>query len=327
MSALPPIELRALGGSGLEITSVALGCWPIAGVTTLGTNEADSLATVREALDQGVNHLDTAFAYGANGESERIISKAIVGRRDEVVLATKGGVRHDGEAFHSDASAANLRAQCEESLRRLGTDHVELLYLHGPDGVTPLEETAAGLAELKQEGKTRAIGVSNLALDQIEAFHAVCPIDAVQLPYNMLQRDIERRTLPWCVEHGVAVAAYWPLMKGLLAGKLKGDDPLDERDSRRNYPMYQGEEWAKNQAFLDKLREVAAHADMTVAQLVVAWTAQRPGITTVLCGAKRPEQIRETAAALRLRLTDEQLRLIDQAIADRGDAAAKRVFE
>jgi aryl-alcohol dehydrogenase-like predicted oxidoreductase len=174
-------------------------------------------------------------------------------------------------------------------------------------------------------GKTRSVGVSNFTVDQMEEFHAVCPITAVQMPYNMLQRDIEQRTIPWCRQRNIAVMIYWPLMKGLFAGKMPAGG-LEERDGRRKLPMYQGEEWQRNQAFVDSLREAAALSGHTVSQLVVNWTISQPGITSALCGAKRPWQIEETSGAMGWSLSPEQLAMIDAALAARGTAAAKRIF-
>ena len=295
-------------------------------MTTLGTNEADSIATIQACFDLGVNHLDTAYVYGPNGESENLIRRALGGRRDEMVIATKCGIHYEGTDMVTDGRPAALRREGDESLRRLGTDRVELLYLHAPDEKVPIEESAGTLGELMAAGKTRSVGASNCTLEQFQAFHAVCPLAAVQLPYNMLQRDIERRTIPWCREHNIAVTVYWPLMKGLLAGKMQRDEALDPRDNRRKYPMYQGDEWQKNQDFLDRLREAAALTGHTVAQLVINWTIHQPGITAALCGAKRPWQIEETAGAMGWRLTAEQQTVIDAAIAARGPAAAKRLF-
>lgn len=323
---------RPLGNSGLEVTPVALGCWPMAGVTTLDATHANGVATVLAAIDSGINHLDTAYAYGLDGESDRILAEALRDRRDEVVLASKVGIRtrrapETGEVeYLQDGRPENLRQQCDDLLRRLGTDRIDLLYLHSPDPKTPIAESAGALADLMAEGKTRSVGASNTQLEQTIEFAAACPLAAVQLPYNMLQRDIEQRTLPWCVENNVAVMAYWPLMKGLLAGAMKRDHTLDERDSRRGYPMYQGDEWRKNQDFLDTLREVSAEAGVSVAQLVVNWTLRQPGITSVLCGAKRPEQIQETAGAMGWELSEAHAERVSAAIAARGPAEAKRAF-
>jgi aryl-alcohol dehydrogenase-like predicted oxidoreductase len=226
----------------------------------------------------------------------------------------------------TDNRPERLRSECGESLRRLGTDRVELLYLHAPDDKVPIAESAAALRELMNEGKTRSVGVSNFTVEQMEEFHGVCPITAVQMPYNMLQRDIEKRTIPWCRERNVAVMIYWPLMKGLLTGKLQRGEALDEGDSRRNYPMYQGDELQKNQDFIDQLRHVADSAGHTVAQLAVNWTISQPGITSALCGAKRPAQIEETAGAMWWQLTDGARATINAAIAARGPTATKRAF-
>jgi aryl-alcohol dehydrogenase-like predicted oxidoreductase len=326
MPQSPPIERRPLGNSGLSIAPVALGCWPIAGVSSLGTTEADSTATIEKCFEVGVNHLDTAYVYGPNGESEILIRRALGRQRDEMVIATKCGIHYEGQEMVTDGRPEVLRRECEESLRRLGTDHVELLYLHSPDEKLPIEESAAALRELLEAGKTRSLGASNCTLEQLQAFQAVAPLAAVQLPYNMLQRDIEQRTLPWCRASGIAVTIYWPLMKGLLAGKLPREHQFDARDKRRAMPMYQGDEWQKNQDFIDALRRAAALTRHTVAQLVVNWTIHRPGITAALCGAKRPAQIEETAGAMLWTLTSEQNSLIDAAIAARGSAAAKRLF-
>jgi aryl-alcohol dehydrogenase-like predicted oxidoreductase len=215
-----------------------------------------------------------------------------------------------------------LRRECEESLRRLETDYVDLYYLHAPDPKVPVGESAAALRKLMEKGKTRSVGVSNVTVAQLEEFAAACPIAAYQPPYNMLQRQIEADTLPWCRAHNVAVLVYWPLMKGLLAGKLRRDQSF-AGDSRRKYPMFQGEEYQQNLDLVEKLRDIAGETGHTVAQLVVAWTIRQSGITAALCGAKRPEQLRETARAAGLRLTSERLARIDQALAERGSAVTK----
>lgn len=297
-----------------------MGCWPISGVTSLDVNEADSLATLRAAFDAGINFFDTAYIYGRDGESERLIAKGLGEHRDEMVIATKGGIHWDETGQRAfDASPETLRRECEASLRRLDTDRVELLYLHAPDPAVPVAESAGALKRLMDEGKALSIGVSNLNVDQLEAFQAECPISAFQPPYNMLQRDIEADTLPWCVERNVAVVVYWPLLKGLLAGKLARDHVFPPSDGRAKYPMFQGEEWQKNQDFVDRLRSVADQAQKTVAQVVVNWTIHQPGITVALCGAKRAYQIEESAGAMGWQLSAEQLATIDAALRERGE--------
>ncbi len=317
-------ELRRLGRSDLKVSAVALGCWPISGMTSLGVNEADSLATIAACLDHGINFLDTAYCYGADGESEKLIAKAIGKRRDEFVIATKGGIHWgaDGKQAY-DASPATLRRECEASLQRLQTDRVDVYYLHAPDPRTPIAETAGAMKALMDAGKTRTIGVSNLSVAQMEAFQAVCPITVCQPHYNMLQREIEVETLPWCRNHGISVAVYWPLMKGFLAGKLSRDHVFDPRDGRKKYPMFQGEEWVKNQDFLDALRPIAAEAGITLAQLAIRWAIEQAGVTVALCGAKRPAQLAENAGALGAQLTPQQWERVGAALVARGQPISR----
>jgi aryl-alcohol dehydrogenase-like predicted oxidoreductase len=317
-------ERRPIAKTEILVSPVALGCWPISGMSSVDVNDTDSLATLQAAVDQGINFIDTAYCYGAHGESERLIANALGARREQVVIATKGGIHWEPDGQRVlDARPLTLKQECEESLRRLRTDHVELLYLHAPDPSTPLADSAGALRELMQAGKTRCVGASNLDLPQLQAFHAVCPISAFQPPYNMLQRQIERDTLPWCREHDVSVMVYWPLMKGLLAGKLPREHVFGPGDGRAKYPMFRGAEWQKNQDFIDRLREIARTAGRTVAQVVVNWTIHQPGITAALCGAKRAAQIAETAGALGWQLTAEQRAQIDAALAERGEPVVK----
>lgn len=315
---------RKLGATEIEIAPVVLGCWPISGMTSIDVHEASSLATLEACFELGVNAFDTAYAYGLEGESERLIGRVVRGRRDEVVICTKGGIAWNEQRQRVvDGRPATLRRQCEESLRRLASDRVELLYLHAPDPKVPLAESAGALRELLEAGKARSIGVSNFTVEQLAEFHAACTISAFQPPYNMLQRQIEQDSLPWCREHGVSVLVYWPLMKGLLAGKLRRDHVFAPGDGRAKYPMFQGDEWRKNQDFVDRLREIADEVGRTVADIVVNWTIHQPGVTAALCGAKRPEQIQESAAALEWRLSDSQMTRIERAIVERGEPVTR----
>jgi aryl-alcohol dehydrogenase-like predicted oxidoreductase len=318
-------EKRRLGSTNLEVTPLAMGCWPIAGMTSLEVNDADSLKTLQAAVESGINFFDTAYCYGPHGESDRLISKALGDRRESVVIASKAGIHWDsGGNRVQDASPARLVRECDESLQRLGCDHVDLLYLHAPDPHVPIADSAGALKSLLDVGKTRSVGISNCKIAQMVEFHEACPLTAVQPPYNMLQRDIEAEILPWCIQHEVSCIVYWPLMKGLLAGKLDRNHRFADGDGRAKYPMFQGEEWEKNQDFVEELRAIAADHARTVAQLVVAWTAQQPGITSVLCGAKRAYQIEETAGALGWTLDQTTIQRIDQALHRRGQPVTGR---
>jgi aryl-alcohol dehydrogenase-like predicted oxidoreductase len=317
------MNLRPLGRSDIRISPVALGCWPITGLTTLNATRDESLKTIRTAIDCGINFLDTAYCYGIEGESEQMIGQVIQDCRDDVVIATKGGIHRVGKGQDLDGRPDTIRRQCDESLRRLGTDRVELYYLHAADPKTPIAETAGAIAELIRTGKVLTAGASNLSVQQLEDFHAVCPLTAVQPHFNMLQRDIEADIAPWCYERNISLCVYWPLLKGLLAGKLPRTHLFDPADGRAKYPMFQAEEWQKNQDFLDDIKVIAANLDVTVAQLVVAWTISRPGITSALCGAKRDWQIIETAAAISLQLSESTEAAIDAALLKRGPAVSR----
>ena len=314
------MQLRRIGTTDILVSPIGIGCWPLSGMTREGISEADARATLDACFDLGINFFDTAYNYGLDGQSERLIGGAVAGRRDRAVIATKCGIHWQPPRIMTlDARPETLHRHFEESLRRLGTDYADLLYLHAPDPKVPLAESAGALAELLQAGKTRAVGVSNVSLAQLQEFTAACPLSAYQPPYNMLQRQIEADTLPWCVEYNVSVVVYWPLLKGLLAGNFSRDHVFPTSDSRHKYPPFNGDEWQKNQDFIDRLRPIAAEAGRTVAQLVVNWTINQPGITAALCGATRVEQLRENAGAAGWSLTAEQSARIDAAISDRGE--------
>jgi aryl-alcohol dehydrogenase-like predicted oxidoreductase len=313
------METRRLGTTELEVTPIALGCWPIAGMTSAGVNDADSLATLAASLDAGINFLDTAYCYGAHGESERLIAQALGVRRDEVIIATKGGIHWNNDREQvKDSSPARLQQELDESLARLATDRVELYYLHAPDRQRPITESAAAIRGFIEQGKVLAAGLSNCTLEELQQFHAVCPVAAYQPHYNMLQREIEADTLPWCINANVSVVIYWPLMKGLLAGRMTRDHVFPADDGRHKYPMFQGDEFQRNLDFVDELRDIADECGKTVSQLVINWTVHQPGITVALCGAKRAAQVEENAVGVGWQLTEPQRSRIDQAIARRG---------
>ena len=317
------MEFVEIGTTGIGVTPVAMGCWPISGVTTPGVTDGDALATLEAAVDVGVNFFDTAYCYGYEGESERLIGRALCDRRDEVVIATKGGVHWENRVQQRDARPQTLKRQCEESLGRLGTDRIDLHYIHAPDPEVPVSESAGGLKELLDEGKILSVGVSNFSADQMEEFSVVCPISASQPHFNMLQREIEASHLPWCRDHGVTVMVYWVLLKGLLAGHLARDHVFGPSDGRAKYPMFQGEEFQRNLDFVDCLRPIANSAGLTVSQLVIAWTLAQPGIGVALCGGRRPDQIRESAGAMGADVGVDLLQRVDEAIAARGEAESR----
>jgi aryl-alcohol dehydrogenase-like predicted oxidoreductase len=326
---------RQLGSSGVFVGPLGLGCWPLSGMTRAGVTHEAAVNTVRAAFDAGITHLDTAYCYGQAGESERAIREALAAisltARDEVVIASKCGIHWEADATCTpprkqvvDGRPERLHAEVDESLDRLGTDHVDLLYLHCPDPTVPIEESAGELRRFMEAGKARAIGLSNATLDVVKRFAAECPLSACQFHFNMLQREIERETLPWCIAHDVAMVVYWPLMRGLLAGKMHRGQVFPTTDSRHKYPVFVGDEFAKNLDFVDALRPIAARLGASVGDVVLAWTAEQPGITSVLFGATSPEQVAENVRALSCDLDDEARRAISDAIAARGPVPSGR---
>lgn len=317
---------RPVGSAGVAVGPLGLGCWPLAGMTRSGITPSAAVATVEAALDAGIVHLDTAYCYGERGESERAIARAMAGRRREsAVIASKCGIHWEpGRKQCVDGRPERIHAEVEESLARLGTDHVDLLYLHAPDPTIPIEDSAAALAQLLSSGKTRAVGVSNVSLAQLERFATACELSACQLHYNMLQREIEAEILPWCRDRGVAMFVYWPLMKGLLAGGMARDLVFPTTDSRHKYPMFNGQEFQRNLDFVDALRPVAHRLGCELADLVLAWTAEQPGITCVLFGATSPEQVHGNVRALTCELDDDARQAIAAAILARGPVASRR---
>ena len=331
---------RTLGSSPVAVGPLGLGCWPLAGMTRAGVSREAAVATVRAALDAGITHLDTAYCYGERGEADRAIAEALgwagaapAGRvrRDAVVVAGKCGIHWEPVAAQDpprrqvvDGRPERLRAEVEESLARLGTDRFDLLYLHCPDPAVPIEESAGELKRLADEGKARAIGLSNAGADLMARFAAECPLAACQLHYNMLQREIEAAALPWCRERGIAMVVYWPLMKGLLAGRMHRGREFPTSDSRHKYVLFRGAEFDRNLDFVDRLRPVATRLGVAVADVVLAWTAEQPGITSVLFGATSPEQVAENVRALACDLDDVARADIAAAITARGPVPRTR---
>ncbi|MFM9023922.1 MAG: aldo/keto reductase [Planctomycetaceae bacterium] len=325
----------------MTVGPLGLGCWPLAGMTREGVSRDAAAAAVRAAIDARIAHIDTAYCYGEHGEADHAIAAALgtgpgadVGgsRRDAVVIAGKCGIHWEPDAAATpprrlvvDGRPERLRAEVDESLARLGTDRFDLLYLHCPDPAVPIEESAGELKRLLDAGKTRAVGLSNAGVDLLARFAAECPLAACQMHFNMLQREIEEAVLPWCRERNVAMVVYWPLMKGLLAGKMHRGQVFPATDSRHKYPLFNGAEFERNLDFVDALRPVASRLGVTLTALVLAWTAEQPGITSVLFGATSPEQVEENTRGLACDLDDAARDSIRTAIAARGPVPRTRV--
>ena len=311
------MEYRKLDGTAFEVSVVGLGCWAMGGLSWGEVDDAESEAAIKRALDLGVNFVDTAPVYGA-GRSERVVGRAIEGRRDEVVLATKCGVQWgvpgDFETLTRDAGKKTIFRECDESLERLGVEVIDLYQIHWPDGNTPIAEMMEAMVALKEAGKVRAIGVSNFSRAQLAEARTHAPVAGVQPPYSLLQRDIEPELLPYCAEHGVAVVAYSPLQKGLLTGKHTPETKFPENDARGRWDKnFQGERFLECLKFVEKLREIGARRGKTPAQVAINWVIHRPGVTLAICGAKRPSQVEDNAGAANWALTEKELAEIEAA--------------
>jgi len=304
-------SLIPLGKSDLRVSRIGLGCWPMAGITSIGISDADSIATVRAALDCGINFFDTAFSYGYDGRSDEILRIALANRRNEAVIAHKVGSHWDDQKRRVvDGSPSRLLAQAKECVRRIGSDYVDVMYLHTPDPKVPIEDSAGAIAEICKSGLARYAAVSNVNSDQAARFVQVCPVIAIQPYFNMFQQECVEELIPFASRNQVSLVCYWILMKGLLSGHLQRDHEFDPKDRRLTYPIFQGEAWHRAQNLLDKLRALSADLNCTVTQIVTAWSLTRPGVTVALLGAKRPEQILEAVGSLELKLPAEILELI-----------------
>ncbi len=306
------------GRTDLEVSRICFGTWQFGG--EWGSNEEQDLVdAMRRALDLGVNFFDTAQAYGF-GTSEQIVGKAlepeIKNRREEVILATKGGLRMEGDQMLRDASPDWLRQGVEDSLRYLGTDYIDLYQVHWPDLETPFEETAGALDELVKEGKIRYVGASNFDADQMAEFEKTRKLDGLQPPYHLFRRDIEEDILPYCREHGIGVLVYGPMAHGLLSGNMTPDQEFDEDDWRGQSDLFQGENFRRNLEKVEELKKFAEERDHTVAQLAVAWTLANPAVDVAIVGARRPDHIEGTAPAAEFDLSEDDLREIEDIMQD-----------
>jgi len=317
--------MRQIGSSGIAASGIGLGTWAIGGWMWGGTDETESVAAIAASIDAGVSLIDTAPAYGM-GRSEEIVGKAIAGRRDQVVLATKCGlVWHTrkgnhffdqaGTPVHRYLGADSIVHEVEQSLRRLGTDYIDLYITHWQDPTTTVAETMRALEDLKQAGKIRAIGASNVSAADVEAYVAAGQLDAIQEQYSMVHRDIEAELVPNCRRHGVSILSYSSLALGLLTGKIGPERQFAGDDQRIVDPRFSVENRHKVADFVAAIRPVAEAHRASISQLVIAWTLQQPGVTFALCGARNPEQARDNARAGMLRLTETELAILTTAAA------------
>ncbi len=325
------MEFANVGESQLRISRIILGTWAIGGWMWGGTDEKEAIAAIQAAVDAGVTTIDTAPMYGF-GLSEELVGRAIRGRRDEVVIATKFAMRWDrAEGVHwfdtQDRSGKTVPVylcarkdsifeECDRSLKRLGVDVIDLYQCHWPDKSTPVEEMMEALITLRDRGKIREFGVSNFDVPLMQVCLRHAPIATLQPPYNLLQREIEDEILPFCREQGIGVIVYSPLYRGLLTGKITPDYTFGPGDTRAKDPWFHGERLQRVNATLDRVvRPIAKDHGTAPAQVAVAWCLHQPGITAALVGARNPQQAVANAAAGELRLSPEEIERITGAFA------------
>ncbi|HKJ92776.1 MAG TPA: aldo/keto reductase [Longimicrobiales bacterium] len=313
------MEQIGIGGLGIEMSRIGLGTWAIGGWMWGGADEAQAVATVHAALSHGITLIDTAPAYG-QGASEEVVGRALAerGRRDDVVIATKVGLEWDdaGEP-HRNASPERVREEIEDSLRRLQTDYIDIYQVHWPDPDVPLEDTAAELEKLRDEGKIRAIGVSNFSREQMDAFQSAAPLQTVQPPYNLFERGVEDDVLPYCAEHDVVAITYGALCRGLLSGRMRMDTSFEGDDLRTDDPKFQAPRYAQYLDAVDALDLLAQQRfGRRVLHLAVRWLLDRPGVGAVLWGARRPEQLDPLPDVMGWTVDADAMNEIDRILAD-----------
>ncbi|MFA7691823.1 MAG: aldo/keto reductase [Candidatus Hydrogenedentes bacterium] len=314
------MQYRQLGNSDLKIPVVSFGAWAIGGWMWGGTDDDLAIRAIHGAIDHGMTLIDTAPVYGM-GHSERVVGEAVKGRRDQVIIATKCGLRWDDKegSYHfstksndgvdldvyRNLKAASIRKECEDSLRRLNVDHIDLYQCHWPDPSTPIQETMEILTKLQQEGKIRAFGVSNFSKDQLESCLKWGRIVSDQPRYSALDRSIEEEILPFCRENNIGILAYSPLEQGLLTGKVAMDRNFKKGDQRRDKKLFEHDNRLRINTTLEFAQSIANRYDASLAQIFLAWLIAQDGVTSVLAGTRNEAQMKENAGAGELKLTEE----------------------
>ena len=318
------MEKRKLGYTDLHLTTIGLGTWAMGGdgwAFAWGAQDDNaSIAAINRALDSGVNWIDTAAVYGL-GHSEEIVGRAIAGRRDDVIVATKCARVWDEQTgqIGKCLKAESVRREIDASLRRLNIDTIDLYQIHWPEPDEEVEEGWAAVAELISEGKIRHAGVSNFNLSQLQRAQKIHPVASLQPPYSMLRREPEKEIFPYCAANNIGLVAYSPMQAGLLTGKFSREraESLGEDDWRSRAPWFQEPQLSVNLKTVDKLKRIAEHKGVSLPQLSLAWVLRRPEMTSAIVGARRPDQIEETVQAGSIRLSDDETAEIEIILQDR----------
>jgi aryl-alcohol dehydrogenase-like predicted oxidoreductase len=325
-------SMKHISIGGLDVSRIGLGAMSMAGYYNIGAgSDAESIRTIHRALELGVTHIDTAEIYGPYS-NEELVGRAIKGRREHVVLATKFGlVAHSGGGPGViDSSPANVRAAVEGSLKRLGTDHIDLYYQHRVDPKTPIEDTVGALATLVAEGKVRFLGLSEAGADTIRRAHAVHPVAALQTEYSLWTRDPEAELLPLLRELGIGFVPYSPLGHGFLTGTIRSNDELSDDDWRKTNPRFSGENFQRNLRIVDEVKAVAAEAGATPAQVALAWLLAQGDDIAPIPGTKQVARVEENTAADQLELSTAQIERLNNltpAAGERHDQGNMAIIE
>ncbi len=309
------IETLSIEGIATPISRIGLGTWAIGGWMWGGADDERSVTTIRTALERGINLIDTAPVYGF-GHSEEVVGKALEGVRDQAVIATKVALDWSDGGPRRNSTPARIRQEIEDSLRRLRTDRIDLYQVHWPDPLVPIEETAAELEKLRQEGKILAIGVSNYSTDQMDAFRKAAPLASVQPPYNLFERAIEADVLPYARDNGLAVLGYGALCRGLLSGRMNSSTTFDGDDLRKSDPKFKAPRFAQYLAAVEALKNLARKRHgKSVLALAIRWVLDQ-GPTIALWGARRPDQLDGIDEAFGWTLSPQDMQDIDRLLAE-----------
>jgi aryl-alcohol dehydrogenase-like predicted oxidoreductase len=318
------MQKRKLGYTDLALTTIGLGTWAMGGPWEFGWGPQDddeAIAAILTAIDNGINWIDTAPVYGC-GHSEELVGKALKQLSAKPIIATKCGMRWNNKREKINClKKDSIIKECHESLKRLGIDVIDLYQMHWPDPDEDIEQAWETMAKLVQQGKVRYIGASNFSLSQMKRIQKIAPVASLQPPYNMLQRDVEKDLLSYCVENYIGVVAYSPMQRGLLTGKFsrKHLASLPPDDHRRNSPDFQEPQFSATLELVEQLKPIAQKYDRTLAQLAIAWVLRRSEVTSAIVGARRPEQIEETMQASDWDLTWRNIEQIEHLLKKRQE--------